>query len=530
MRTNDLRVIPSTRLLGCLSAAGVIGFALAACSSSTHLDPPGAAATGTGGGSTTASTTGAGGTGGTEPVMSCQSNPDCSTFPRSVCDMVTGTCQECLVDVDCKLKGGPVCLSGKCGCPGKDEAFCGAPGVGQCVDKATSQTDCGDCGHACFGACAAGKCLDPWEPTALAGAPAARSRHVAVWDATDNLMIVWGGRTAAGSVATGGVYNPATNTWKSISTANAPSARVDATAVWDDVAKVMIVWGGRAALGSGPALGSGALYDPVKNVWKTVAVDASTPSARWGHTAVWTGAKMIVWGGTTDGTVTVADGAAFDAAAGSWASLSAASAPTARYDHTAVWAKSATNESMIIWGGYGYEPVTMTTTFLNDGSVYDPKSSIWSPVGAGGPKPRSQSTAVWTGASMLVWGGVDAAGYLGDGSKYVNGNWLPISNDAPAPRIGHSAAMIKATAGDQMIVWGGVNVSGYLNSGALLNEMSLNWSQALPTAPTARAHHSTVISGGSSGVSGSRMIIWGGDISGGSGLTDSGAIYNASAM
>lgn len=317
MRTNDPRVIPSTRLLGCLSAAGVIGLALAACSSSTHLDPPGAATTGAGGGSTAASTTGAGGTGGAEPVMSCRSNPDCSAFPRTVCDVVTSTCQECLVDVDCKLKGGPVCLSGKCGCPKKDEVFCGALGVGQCVNKATSQTDCGECGHACFGACAEGKCADPWEPLSLVGAPAARAHHVAVWDAADNLMIVWGGRTAAGPAATGGVYNLTTNTWTATSTANAPSARVDATAVWDDVHKLMIVWGGRAALGGGPALGSGALYDPVKNVWKTVAVDAKTPSARFGHTAVWTGDKMIVWGGTPDGGTPLGDGAAFDPVAGS---------------------------------------------------------------------------------------------------------------------------------------------------------------------------------------------------------------------
>lgn len=531
MRTNDLRVPPSTRLLGYLSAAGVIGFALAACSSSTHLDPPGAAATGAGGGSSAASTTGAGGTGGEEPVMSCRSNPDCSSFPRSVCDLITGTCQECLVDVDCKLKGGPVCLSGKCGCPVKGEAFCGTLGVGQCVDKATSQTDCGDCGHACYGACAAGKCLDPWEPMSLVGAPAARSRHVAVWDSNDKLMIVWGGRTAAGSATTGGVYDPATNTWTATSTANAPVARVDATAVWDDVHKVMIVWGGRASFGGGPALGSGALYDPVKNVWKTIGPDAKTPSARWGHTAVWTGERMIVWGGTPDGTALLGDGAAFDPAVGTWETVASSAAPAARYDHTAVWTKGSNPESMMVWGGIGFDPVGMGNVFLNDGAILDPKGLIWAPVNSNGaPSPRSQATAVWTGASTLIWGGVDAMGYVGSGAKYVTGNWYPISNDAPAPRAGHSAAMIKATAGDRMIVWGGVNGSGYLNTGALLEESMLTWSPPLPTAPTARAHHSTVISGGSSTAIGSKMIIWGGDVNGGSGLTDSGAIFNASAM
>lgn len=200
----------------------------------------------------------------------------------------------------------------------------------------------------------------------------------------------------------------------------------------------------------------------------------------------------------------------------------------ARYDHTAVWTKGGNPETMILWGGIGFDSVAMANTPLNDGAVYDPKST-WAPVSATALPPRSQATAVWTGASMLIWGGVDGAGApLGDGSKYVNGTWYTISNAAaPSPRTGHSAAMIKAMAGNRMIVWGGVNGATYLNSGALLEESMLDWSP-MPTAPIARAHHSAVIVGGSGGTIGSKMIIWGGDISGG--LTDSGAIYDASTM
>src|SRR4051812_42308463 len=116
MRTNEPRVIPSIRLPGVLSAAGVIGVALAACSSSTHLDPPGASATGAGGSAastSTSATTGAGGggTGGSVPTMACKSNPECTTFPNTVCDTISGECHECLLDSDCTLKGGPVCVA-----------------------------------------------------------------------------------------------------------------------------------------------------------------------------------------------------------------------------------------------------------------------------------------------------------------------------------------------------------------------------------------------------------------------------------
>jgi hypothetical protein len=521
MRTNEPRVIPSIRLLGWLSAAGVIGVALAACSSSTHLDPPG----GTGGrAASTTTSAGVGGDGGVPPTT-CRSNPDCTTFPQSICDTIKGECQECLVDSDCTQKGGPVCASGKCGCPIKGEAFCATAGGGHCVDPTTSQSDCGSCGHACFGACSTGKCADPWEPTALVGAPEARTRHVAVWNATDKTMIVWGGYTVNGATSTGGIYNPATNTWTATSTANAPSARVDATALWDDTEKAMLVWGGRTALNGSTALGSGALYYPAKNVWKTIAVDANTPTARWGHTAVWTGTKMIIWGGA-NATGLIGDGASYDPVAGSWTLISPSPTPTARYDHTAVWTGDVT-KTMLVWGGYGFDSMALPD-YLADGAIYDLGSSTWAGLGTAGNPPtrRSQASAVWTGMNMLVWGGVDSTGYLGDGAKYASGTWFPISNLAPAPRAGHSAAWLSTTLGNRMIVWGGVNASGYLNSGALLDEVLLSWSSALPTAPTARAHHSTVING----TGGSKMIIWGGDVSGGTGLTDSGAIFDASAM
>lgn len=531
MRTNDLRGPSSIRILGYLSAAGAIGVALAACSSSTHLDPPGATATGTGGESptstsVTSSTSGGGGGGGAPMDLPCKSNPDCP-FPTSVCDTIAHECRECLVDADCASKGaGPVCSAGKCGCAKAGEQFCaaaGAPAGGACVDKMTATTDCGACGHACFGACAAGKCADPWEPTSLVGAPAARSHHVAVWDETDKRMIVWGGGTSAGATATGGVYDPATNTWTATSAANAPSARVDPTAVWDDTEKVMIVWGGRDA--GGNPLATGGLYDPMKNMWKTMSSPGDVLSARSHHTAVWTGSKMIVWGGL-DSTGARGDGAIYKPASDSWTAVAPSLAPTPRYDHTAVWTGDAMG-TMIIWGGYGIDPVAMTNIFLGDSAAFDTNSSTWSAPLSSGPSSRSQATAVWIAESMIVWGGsnlITGKGNLSDGAKYSGGSWLTLSGLAPAARAGHSAAKIKAKAGDKMIVWGGQNTSGYLNTGALLDPTSLDWDLSMPTAPVGRAYHSTVVNG----MGGSKMIIWGGDTNGG--VTNSGAIFDASTM
>ena len=82
------------------------------------------------------------------------------------------------------------------------------------------------------------------------------------------------------------------DTWTATSTTNAPSARAGHTAVW--TGSEMIVWGGGA---SGPTyLNTGGRYNPSTDSW-TATSTTNAPGARSGHTAVWTGSEMIVWGG-----------------------------------------------------------------------------------------------------------------------------------------------------------------------------------------------------------------------------------------
>ena len=56
----------------------------------------------------------------------------------------------------------------------------------------------------------------------------------------------------------------------------------------------MILWGG---IVSGPTfLNSGGRYNPGADSW-IATTTTSAPGARAGHTAVWTGSEMMVWGG-----------------------------------------------------------------------------------------------------------------------------------------------------------------------------------------------------------------------------------------
>jgi hypothetical protein len=130
------------------------------------------------------------------------------------------------------------------------------------------------------------------------------------------------------------------NTWTSISTANAPSPRGEASAVW--TGSKMLVWGGRDSTPS--AISGGGAYDPSSGLWTTISSD-NAPEGRTGASVVWTGTRMIVWGGYAASPL--ATGGIYDPWGDAWQATSMVNAPFPRYQHVAVW----TGRFMIVWGG-----------------------------------------------------------------------------------------------------------------------------------------------------------------------------------
>ncbi len=135
------------------------------------------------------------------------------------------------------------------------------------------------------------RATNSWSTIDTANAPSAREMHTAVW--TGSKMIVWGGQTNSGSTNTGGIYDPVSNTWTAMSTNNAPSPRKHQTAVW--TGSKMIIWGGDSTYG-GYYLKTGGVYDPLTDTWTTTSL-SNCPDGRNTHTAIWTGDEMIIWGG-----------------------------------------------------------------------------------------------------------------------------------------------------------------------------------------------------------------------------------------
>jgi N-acetylneuraminic acid mutarotase len=236
-----------------------------------------------------------------------------------------------------------------------------------------------------------------WRTVSTTNAPAERSGHIAVW--TGSRMLVWGGQNATGLLNNGALYDPVSDQWSTLALANSPEARIGATAVW--AGDRVLLWGGEGAMG---VLSNGMQLrcsSGIPTQWVAMA-SANAPTARRHHTAIWTSARMLVWGGDNGG-VPTGDGAAYDPAANAWAALSTTSAPVARSDHTAVW----TGQEMLIVGG------TTGAAELASGSAYDPATGLWRPLSTGNLQARTEATASWTGTEMLIFGGRAQGQYLG---------------------------------------------------------------------------------------------------------------------
>jgi hypothetical protein len=341
-----------------------------------------------------------------------------------------------------------------------------------------------------------------WSPTSSVNAPSMRIGHTAVWTGTK--MIIWGGRVNPNGpqFQDGALYDPATNSWTPTrNDATTPTGRELHTAVWTGTK--MIVWGGQGPNGN-TYQNSGGLYDPSNDTWAaTASVLATTLTPRINHTAVWTGTYMVVWGGyNLVANTSLANGGRYDPVQNLWFPVSTTNEPLPRDLAVAVW----TGSTMIIWGG---RPVPASSnSFANTGGRYDPNADSWDPTAmqtVGAPSARRSHTGVVSANNMIVWGGRSAAGAENTGATYLAGTntWVATPTfGAPTPRFLHSAII---TSSSDMIVWGGFDGAAPLGTGAILRASDNTWVPlVMPGAPSPRLGHTAVWTG-------NRMIIWGGD-------------------
>jgi hypothetical protein len=240
--------------------------------------------------------------------------------------------------------------------------------------------------------------------------------HSAVW--TGREMVVFGGGRDSHGRRDGAAFDPASWRWRRI--AEAPVGGYANTLVW--TGKEMITWGGIKDSANRNAgyptgfLAAGAAYDPATNEWRVLEESSLDP--RGWHSSTWTGDEMVVWGGVSEADTAcpdcgyAEDAGAYDPAQGTWRRID--SGPlSGRVEHSAVW----TGDRMIVFGG----GTPQGGGGRDDGATYDPSTDSWELLPHPPIKGRARHAAVWTRDAMIVWGGHDQREFS-DGAS-LSPNW-----------------------------------------------------------------------------------------------------------
>jgi len=189
--------------------------------------------------------------------------------------------------------------------------------------------------------------------------PPSRAQHTAIYDAANNRMVVFGGHSSH--------YNfddvwaldltPGAETWTDLSPTGLPiGARRYHSAVYDATNDRMVVFGGS---GRGGLRNDTWALDltPGAETWSQLAVTGSAPAARWQHTAIYDAENglMVVFGGPSGGAL-LNDAWSLNLTTQHWAALSpAGDPPPTRRKHSAVFHHPLGTPYgwMIVFGGLG---------------------------------------------------------------------------------------------------------------------------------------------------------------------------------
>lgn len=301
--------------------------------------------------------------------------------------------------------------------------------------------------------------------------------------------------------------------WQSITTTGAPTGRDQFVKAW--TSNLLMIFGGMSTSTS-YSIAGGKFYEPATDTWTTMSTTGA-PSTRHAAISSVVNNKLRIYGGTfSDASVSynLADGAEFDPLTNTWSSLNTG-APYSRSNPISIW----TGSEWIVWGGESSEPLANTNTgTTRTGGVYNPSTNTWRPTSlTNAPTARSQPNAVWTGTKMFIWGGNDGLGtLLTTGALYdpVNNTWTATSTtNAPSGRSSHS--MIYDSINNKVIVLGGVSSSSVVQTTNKAYDPSTNtWSNFTPTGTyTHRYSHQAIFKNG-------KMYIYGGLDTSGNTLTD----------
>lgn len=308
--------------------------------------------------------------------------------------------------------------------------------------------------------------------------PPARFRHSAVWDPAQKQLLVFGGRNASGDLDDTWRYDATANRWEELGpVALRPAPRSHHSAVWDPIARRMIVSGGL----HGDPLRDLWSFDPSTATWSRLPSQTSLSGA-FGHGSVWDSRRdqLVITGGTGSG----ARGQvwSYRTTGAGWRRASDGREFRGHAVGPPAWDPSSRQIFLFAQPEVGAEPWLWT---------FRVESATWGRVNLrpAAPTSRTGHSVIWRESkreALLFGGGRGPAHLMGDLWNYtaLTGSWTSISaqGSSPPPRADHAAAWDEA--GQRMFVFGGRGVGGPLADLWVLDGTTHRWRQTETTGPS----------------------------------------------
>jgi len=236
-----------------------------------------------------------------------------------------------------------------------------------------------------------------------------------------------------------------------------PDVRAGAAAVW--TGSRLLVWGGYVYTGFSKEepLDDGYLLQVETGEHEPLFVSPLEPRAN--AASAWSGSELLVWGGSDLYGRFFYDGAAYEPALRVWRKLP--DAPLTGREPFSVW----TGAELIVWGSRARDQR------LADGAAYDPQTDSWRRI-ADAPAALTDATAVWSGQEMIVLGSAlderntpETATAMGMAYDPAADRWRTL----PETRLSPNASTA-AWSGHAVVAW------DYLNNSQTYDPATNEWS------------------------------------------------------
>jgi MYXO-CTERM domain-containing protein len=289
-------------------------------------------------------------------------------------------------------------------------------------------------------------------------------------------VLVVGGSSGSGVLASTELYDPATGTWSA--TGSLGTARYYHTATLLPTGKVLVAGGSSS---SGVALATTELYDPATGTWST-ARPLPASRGRNRHTAtLLPNGKVLVAGGSGS-TGPLGNAELYDPATNTWTST--ASLAQARNFHTATLLP---NGKVLVAGGYGSGPLTSA-------ELYDPATGTWSATGSLARDRNRHTATLLPNGKVLVAAGSSLQGALALCELYdpATGTWSATGSVSQA-RDSHTATLLPS---GKVLMVGGVATATYYDITELYDPATGTWSQTSPLTQGRSVHVGVLLPSG----------------------------------